>query len=51
MSRRGSEHYHANIGHIFRKYFTRVEGVRGYYVLKQATDPDWEPSSPKGPER
>lgn len=36
MSRRGGEHYHTNIGHIFRKYFTKVEGARGYYVLNEA---------------
>lgn len=34
ISRR-TTHYHMNVGHILRDFFVRVEGVRGYYVLKE----------------
>lgn len=33
---RGETHYHMNVANILRKYFTRVEGVAGYYVLNEA---------------
>jgi len=32
---RGETHYHMNVGHILRKYFTKVDGVPGYYVLSE----------------
>ena len=28
-------HYHMNVGHIFRRYFVKVEGARGLYALKE----------------
>ena len=31
---RHTSHYHMNVGHILRDNFVRVDGVRGYYVLK-----------------
>jgi len=38
----GETHYHLNIRWIFRKYFLKVEGVRGFYVLKSMADGDNE---------
>ncbi len=28
--------FHQNIGRIFKKYFSKVEGTRGYYVLNDS---------------
>jgi hypothetical protein len=33
QERKGWTHYHQNVAKIMRKYFTRVEGTVGYYVL------------------
>lgn len=38
-SRRG-QGYQQNIGRIFDRYFTKVEGLRGFYVLDESIAPD-----------
>lgn len=28
-------HFHMNVGNIFQRYFVKVQGARGLYVLKE----------------
>ena len=36
-SSRRSKHFHMSLQRILRKYFTKVEGIRGFYVLNEFT--------------
>ena len=37
-NRRGSYNFHMNMKRIFKRYFKKVEGVNGFYVLKSMAD-------------
>lgn len=31
-----SAHYHSSVGRVLKKYFLKVEGTKGFYVLKES---------------
>lgn len=38
--RRGENNHHIWVGEVLRRHFAKVDGVNGYYVLKEFLEPE-----------